>query len=299
MPAYVELSSLQVGLVALLILVNGMISITLRLGMERTLLWAACRTILQLILIGLILEWVFRMDRWYVVMGITSVMTLIAGVTAAQRNRYRIPGMWINTVLSIWAGCWLVAAYGLAVLVHGNEPWYQPQYTIPLLGMILGNTMNGTSIGLSSLTESLFKERDQVEMALALGASRWEAARVPVRHAVRTGMIPIVNAMLVVGIVSLPGMMTGQLLAGAEPMDAVKYQIVILFLIASATALGTVSVVLLSYLRLFNSHHQFFPGRITQRPSCYLKKGRKLESDGPRCTILTLLRQTGTSCQLA
>src|SRR6056297_35201 len=176
MTAYVELSNLQVALVALLIFVNGLISLTLRLGMEKTLLWAACRTILQLLLIGLILEWVFSVDRWYVVIGLLSVMTMVAGVTAAQRNRYRVPGLWFNTIISIWAGCWLVAAYGLAVLVHGSEPWYQPQYTIPLMGMILGNTMNGTSIGLNSLTETLIKERDQVEMALALGASRWEAA---------------------------------------------------------------------------------------------------------------------------
>jgi putative ABC transport system permease protein len=86
-----------------------------------------------------------------------------------------------------------------------------------------------------------------------------------VQQAIKTGLIPTINAMMVVGIVSLPGMMTGQILAGASPVEAVKYQIVIMFLIASATALGTVAVVLLSYRRLFNEHHQFESALVTER----------------------------------
>jgi putative ABC transport system permease protein len=123
--------------------------------------------------------------------------------------------------------------------------------------MVLGNTLNGISLGLDRLGEELAVRRRQVEALLALGATRWEAASQPVRQAVRTGMVPTLNSMLVAGIVSLPGMMTGQLLAGVDPLQAVKYQIVILFLIASGTALGTVGVVLLGYRRLFNPRHQF------------------------------------------
>ncbi|MFP6659456.1 MAG: ABC transporter permease, partial [Pirellulales bacterium] len=109
---------------------------------------------------------------------------------------------------------------------------------------------------------TLAARRDQVEMLLSLGATRWEAARPAVRQSVRTGMTPIINAMMVVGVVSLPGMMTGQILSGAAPLDAVKYQIVIMFLIASATAMGTVSIVLLGYRRLFNADHQFLYQRV-------------------------------------
>src|SRR5262249_41040691 len=110
---------------------------------------------------------------------------------------------------------------------------------------------------LNRLEDELVARRDLVETSLALGATSWEAARGPIRQAVRTGMIPMINSMMVTGIVSLPGMMTGQLLSGVSPLEAVKYQIVILFLIASGTALGTVSVVLLSFRKLFNHHHQF------------------------------------------
>ena len=101
-----------------------------------------------------------------------------------------------------------------------------------------------------------------MEGLLALGATRWEAARDVVRAAIRTGLVPIMNAMMVVGLVSLPGMMTGQILSGVDPLDAVKYQIVILFLIAAATTLGVVSAVLLGYRRLFTASHQFRYDRI-------------------------------------
>jgi putative ABC transport system permease protein len=125
------------------------------------------------------------------------------------------------------------------------------------MGMILGNTLNGVSLGLVSFTEAMVARRDEVETLLALGATRREAAQAPIRHAIRTGMTPIINAMMVVGLVSLPGMMTGQLLSGVDPIEAVKYQIVIMFLIAAATSLSTVLAVLLNFRRLFTRDHQF------------------------------------------
>jgi putative ABC transport system permease protein len=202
------------------------------------------------------------LEQWYVVMGLACLMTFIAGVTAANRNERRYPGIWLNTIISVWASAWIVTAFALFAVLQGVEKWYQPQYAIPLLGMVLGNTLNGISVGLNTFTEALVTRRGQVESLLALGATRWEAARAPVQHAVRTGLIPIVNSMMVVGLVSLPGMMTGQLVSGTAPIQAVKYQIVIMFLIASATALGTVAVVLLSFLRLFNEDHQFLHAHI-------------------------------------
>ncbi len=262
---YLELSYLQVGFAALLILINAGLSLLLKLGLERRLLVAAVCTVVQLLIIGLVLEWVFRVERWYVVLGLMVVMTLVAGVAATQRTQIRYPGIWLRSITSVWASSWMMTALALAVIVQ-VRPWYSPQYAIPLLGMILGNTLNGVSLGLDRLGSELTGRRNEVEALLALGATRWEAARPLVRQAVRTGLIPTINAMMVVGIVSLPGMMTGQILAGASPVEAVKYQIVIMFLIASATALGTVSVVVLSYRRLFNESHQFLDALIAESP---------------------------------
>jgi putative ABC transport system permease protein len=183
-------------------------------------------------------------------------MTLMGGTVSLRRVHFRYPGIWLSSLISVWASSWVMAAVALFAIVPAR-PWYSPQYAIPLLGMILGNTLNGISLGLDRLGGELSTKRGQVETLLALGATRWEAARQPVQQAVRTGMIPLINSMMVVGIVSLPGTMTGQLLVGVSPLQAVRYQIVIMFLIASGTALGTVGVVLLSYRRLFNSSHQF------------------------------------------
>lgn len=262
---YVSLSYWQVAAAASLIVVNGLVSLTLKLRMEKLLLVASIRTVVQLLMMGMVLEWVFQLDRWYVVIGLALLMTVIAGMTAVSRNERRYPGIRIHMVVSVWASSWLIMAVALAVIMHGIGPWYQPQYVIPLLGMILGNTLNGVSVGLNTLTESLKTRRDEVDTLLALGATRWEAARQPLQRAVRTGMIPIVNSMMIVGLVSLPGMMTGQLIAGMAPIQAVKYQIVIMFLIASATALGTVGTALFCWMRVFNGNHQFLPEQITDR----------------------------------
>ena len=259
---YIELSNWQVAVAALLIVINGAISVLLKLRMESSLLIASIRTVVQLVLIGLVLEWIFRWNRWYVVIGLGCVMTLVAGLTAAGRNRLRYSGLRWNAVISVWASTWLVTAFGLGAVLQGTDSWYSPQYSIPLLGMVLGNTLNGISVGLNTFTDTLASQRAQVESQLALGATRWEAARRPVQQAVRTGMLPIINSMLVVGIVSLPGMMTGQLISGMEPIQAVKYQIVIMFLIASATGLGTVMVIVLSFFQLFNSDHQYCHSRL-------------------------------------
>ena len=122
--------------------------------------------------------------------------------------------------------------------------------------MVLGNTLSGISLSLDRFMEGLVRNRLQIETWLALGATRWEATHTEIQTAIRTGMIPTINSMMVMGIVSLPGMMTGQILAGASPLDAVRYQIIIIFAITSGTALGTLAVVVLTWQVLLNSSHQ-------------------------------------------
>jgi len=261
---YLELSFWQLGIAASLIVICGLISLLLHLELQQRLLLAAVRTVVQLLLIGLVLRWIFSVGQWYVVLGLMMVMTLIAGIAAVGRTGRRYRGIHLDSVISVWASSWLITAVALGAVVQ-VQPWYRPQYAIPLLGMILGNTLNGISLGLDRLGEELAGGRDRVETLLALGATRWESARESIQRAVRTGMIPTINTMMVVGLVSMPGMMTGQLLAGADPLQAVMYQIVIMFLIAAGTSLGTVSVVLLGYRRLFTADHQFLPGRLVKR----------------------------------
>ncbi|MGD9856622.1 MAG: iron export ABC transporter permease subunit FetB [Planctomycetaceae bacterium] len=261
--SYHDLSALEVAVAATLILINGAISLVLGLGLERRLAIAAARTVVQLLLLGWVLQWIFEARHWSVIVGMMLVMSAIAGVSAVRRTERRYPGVWSTSLTAVMASSWIVLAVALVGVMSPSAWSANPaQYAIPLMGMILGNTLNGISLGLDRLTEELLSRRAEVELRLCLGATRWEAARPYLATAVRTGMVPIINSMMVVGLVSLPGMMTGQILAGTVPMAAVRYQIVIMFLIAAGTALGTTAAVLLGYRCLFNRQHQFLSGAI-------------------------------------
>jgi putative ABC transport system permease protein len=264
MNGYQNLSLLDLALAALLIVINSALSIALNLGLERKLLIASVRTVVQLLLIGYVLGWVFAFNRWYVVLPLMALMTVIAGFAASDRGRRTYAGQRVDSIMSIWGSSWLIGAFGLFAVIR-IHPWYEPQYAIPILGMILGNCLTGVSLGIERMTEELTAGRAAVEMSLALGATRWEAAQGPARQAVRAGMIPTLNQMAVVGLVSLPGMMTGQVLAGQSPLQAVRYQIVIMFLIAAASGLGVVGAVLMTYRRLFSADHRFMAGKLVER----------------------------------
>ncbi len=252
--ATIDLSSFDLLLATGLILIAGSVSLILKLKLEKQLLIASIRTIVQLILVGYILRWVFGIESLYLILALGTVMTLAATRAAIKRPKRYIQGATWRAFTTL-ALTGLLTSYIVTRVIIGVEPWYTAQYVIPLLGMILGNSMTGISLCLDYLLESLAEGKDRIESDLAHGATSWEAAREPVTEAVRRGMIPIINAMTVVGIVALPGMMTGQILAGADPMLAVKYQIMVMFMIAASTSLGCIIIALLVYKHVFSHTH--------------------------------------------
>jgi putative ABC transport system permease protein len=223
----------------------------LRLGLARSLLLASSRMVVQLLLVGLVLGYVFSLNRPLPVLAIALVMASLAGVSAVNRSQRRFRGVWWDSLLTITGSAFVVTGLSLVGVLR-VRPWFEAQYAIPLLGMVLGNSLNAVSLALDRFLAGVAQGRERIESDLALGASRWEAAHGLIRDSLRTGMIPTINAMMVMGVVSLPGMMTGQILAGADPADAVRYQIVIMFMIASATALGALGVTLLAFRTLFD-----------------------------------------------
>ncbi|MGM0574349.1 MAG: ABC transporter permease [Myxococcota bacterium] len=260
----IPLDTLDLVLAGALVLVAGVISVALRLGLGRRLALASVRTIVQLLLLGYVLEWIFALERAVPVLGLVGLMLMVAGREAVRRSERTYRFATVEAIGSL-ALTGVLTTVAVTEGIIGISPWFDPQYVLPILGMILGNALNGISLCLDKLLESLDERRDLVEADLALGATRWEAARDAVADSVRRGMIPILNAMMVVGIVSLPGMMTGQILAGADPLDAVKYQIVVMCMLAAATALGSMMVALLAFRRLFNERHQLRAERIQTR----------------------------------
>jgi len=254
----------QIAAASLLVVVAGAISVVLRLGVERRLALASVRTVVQLILIGYVLRWVFAVNRLDVFVALLAVMVFFAGHAAVQRSSRRYRGIHGETFITL-ALVGSATTFTVTALIIRVEPLWRPQYALPLLGMVLGNSLTGISLALDSLLEAFDERRDLIESDLSLGASKWEAARDPLAEGVRRGMIPIINTMMVVGVVSLPGMMTGQILAGADPVSAVKYQVVVMFMVAAATALGAMLTALFVYRRVFNDRHQLVAGLIERR----------------------------------
>ena len=262
MIAIVELTLTDLGLAALLVLANAAVDLTLRLGLGRRLLLAAARATVQLALLGWVLGLVFRTEGPGAVVLVALVMGTVAGIEAVRRAGRRLPGIFAASVGVMLVSSLTVTAYGLLVVLDTPGPWYAPQYAIPLLGMVLGNALNGISLGLDAALEGFDEDRERVELRLAHGATRRQAAAPVLRRAARRGMIPILNAMVAVGVISVPGMMTGQLLAGEDPETAARYQLFILFAIAGGVALGTVGVVLAAERLVFDDRDRLRADRI-------------------------------------
>lgn len=251
---YIQIGYDQLALSALLIVVNLALSFALRLGLDRQLLIASVRMVVQLLLIGLVLEWIFSVREPFLIVGMALIMATLAAVAAVRRTKRRFAGIYWNSFLSIVTASFLVTGLAIKGILR-IDPWFDPQYLIPLLGMLLGNALTGISLALDRLMEDCLQKRPLIETLLSLGATRWEAGHRQIKEALRTGMIPVINSMMIMGIVSLPGMMTGQILAGADPVDAVRYQVLIMFMIASCTALAALGIVLVGFRVLFSSTH--------------------------------------------
>lgn len=254
----IDLSPLDLGLAALLLVVNGAISLAFGLRLETSLAVAAARMVVQLAAVGLVLKFVFAQSSPMWTLAIAVVMVLVAGWEVLQRQERRFAQAWWayglgNATLLLGGG--LATLYAV-VLVIGPEPWYAPRYVLPILGMVLGSTLTSVSLALQTLTEGAERERAAIEARLALGATRLEAFSEVLRRAMRTAVTPLVNQMSIAGIVTLPGMMTGQILAGADPAEAAKYQIMIMLVLTGAAGLGALAAALGGCLMLSDSRHR-------------------------------------------
>ena len=251
----VDLSVFDLVLAAALLVINAGLSIWLGLGLERKLLVAALRASVQLSLLGLVLAPIFAWSHPAptLLVGLTMIALAAREAVSRLKRRYRhVTSVSLLTLLIAGGGTALLATTVVLRIDH----WWTPRYLVPLLGMILGNALTGVGLGLDRFLASLEEQRGRVEAMLALGATRWEAARPLVSEAIRTGLLPILNSMSVVGLVTIPGMMTGQILGGSDPGLAARYQLMILFLIAGATAMGTAGTVLASARLMFDEGHR-------------------------------------------
>lgn len=253
----INLTPLDLAIAAVLVLLLAATSFHLRLDMSKSLLIAAVRTTIQLLLIGLVLKVVFSNVSLWFVSGIAFIMLSVASREVLARQQRRFKGIWGFGIgsASMFLSSFTVTLLTLWVIIS-SDPWYSPRYAIPLLGMVLGNAMSGIAISLDRLTHSAWQQREVIEQRLMLGLEKHKAFLDIRKESIRAGMIPIINAMSTAGLVNLPGMMTGQILAGNPPVEAVKYQILIMFLISTSTGFGVLIAVTIASRRLFDERHR-------------------------------------------
>ncbi|MEP7347276.1 MAG: iron export ABC transporter permease subunit FetB [Gemmatimonadaceae bacterium] len=237
------LSWSDLALASALVLVAMAISAWQRLGLARGFAIGAVRAVVQLVAVGYVLAYLLSTPKWYLVLLALLVMLLAATVTATDRQKHGRAGLFVISGTAMLVGAGVALAYVDAVVLR-LRPWYDPQYVIPLFGMVIGNAMNGAALAAERLRSEMELRRSEVEAYLALGASPARASAAAVRSALVAAMIPAVNSLMVVGLVSLPGMMTGQIIAGGSPLTAVRYQIVVVFMLAGAVSVTSVVVAL-------------------------------------------------------
>ncbi len=257
MTSVISLSPIDLALASLLILALAWMSFRLHLGLEKRIVISALRTAIQLLLIGFVLRIVFDLAHpaWIALMAFIMLMAAGREVSARQKRKFKGWQGFGLGVTVMFTSSFTITLFALSAVI-GTKPWYTPQYAIPLLGMLLGNTMNGISICLDRLTNTAWQQRAVIEQRLMLGQNDVQALLDIRRDSMRAGMIPIINSMAGAGLVSLPGMMTGQILGGSSPLDAVKYQILIMFLIAAGTGFGVMIALRLASRRLFDDRHR-------------------------------------------
>jgi putative ABC transport system permease protein len=252
------------AIAALLVVANALLSLVLGLGIGRSLLIAGARMVVQLLLVGLVLRVVFDLGSPWLVGAVLLAMLGSAAWETMSRQQRRFAGHW---AYSVGAGTITVATVpvtALAIVLLHPTPWFDPRFSVPMFGIVLGNAMSGISVTLNAFNTAIVREQRGIEAQLALGATRDEALAGVRRAALRSGIIPVINQMSAAGIITLPGMMTGQVLAGMSPFEAAKYQVFVLFLLAAATSFGAAAAVLVATWRATDARHRLRLDRIAQ-----------------------------------
>ncbi|WP_369930646.1 ABC transporter permease [Xanthomonas sp. NCPPB 2632] len=245
-----SLHTTDIAWAGILLLIDGGLSVWLRLRFHRALAIATLRMVVQLVAVGYLLRYVFAGHSPWLTAGILLAMSLVAAREVAVRPSRRLrDGNALVALPNVVGVVLLTTAFALMTAIR-PEPWYDPRYAIPLVGILLGSILNAGSIALSGVLDNVSLQREGIEAQLMLGRSFRNATAPLVTRAIRNAMVPVINQMAAAGVITLPGTMTGQMLAGADPVDAVKYQILLLILLAGSSCLSAIGTAFLAISRL-------------------------------------------------
>jgi putative ABC transport system permease protein len=254
---YVEVSLPRLAIALVLVAIAIAVSWRFGLGLGKSLAIGAARAALQLVAIGYLLVALFAHETPWSVMLLLAVMLAVAAITSARRIEHGPPARVLAPyALAAIAGGGAVALLPVFVLILRPTPWFEARYVIPISGMILSNAMNVVAQIFERVFAQAHQERASIEQLLALGASPRQALARESRAAMRAALIPTINGLLTVGLVALPGMMTGQILSGADPEQAVRYQLVIMYQLVVVAAVSGALAVYFARRLLFTPNEQ-------------------------------------------
>jgi putative ABC transport system permease protein len=246
-----DIKSSQMAILYGLCLIPWFLLRFIGLRLSRDIADSVLRMSIQLGLVGIYLKMLFEYNQPYLNGLWILMMLLVADLSILKRAGLKARYFVLATFIAIATSVLLVTAY-LVVLVIQPTHFYDARYVVPLAGMILGNCLQGNVIALERFYSAIKKNETEYTTYLMLGATRWEAARPYFREAIKAAINPTIAGMGTMGLVSLPGMMTGQILGGSEPWLAVKYQIAIMICIFTSTTLASIINLKLSIALAFN-----------------------------------------------
>lgn len=254
------MSTLALFLTLIFVAFAILLSAWQRLGLEKDIIIGTVRAAVQLIAVGYVLHTIFELKSWTLIILMLTIMITVATLNARKKGK-GFPGIGLRIAVAISLTEFLTM--GLFVGLEIIEP--TPQYIIPISGMIIGNGMIVSGLFLNRLKSEIETRRDEINVYLALGATSKQAIAHVLRNTVKASMLPTIDGMKTVGLVQLPGMMTGMIVAGANPIEAVRYQILIMYSFTSSAAITAIILGILTHGLLFTKAHQFIDRNLIDR----------------------------------
>lgn len=238
---------MALALVAIALLISG----KEKLGLEKDIIWSVTRAIIQLIIVGYVLKYIFNIDHAL----LTLLMVLFICVNAAYNAKKRSKSLshaFVISLIAIVTG----TALTLAVLIGSGSITFTPMQVIPISGMIAGNAMVAVGLCYNNLRQRFADEKQKVQEMLSLGATPKQSSAAIIRASIKAALIPTVDSAKTVGLVSLPGMMSGLIFAGVDPVKAIRYQIMVTFMLLSTASLSTIIAGYLAYKKFYSNRSQ-------------------------------------------
>jgi putative ABC transport system permease protein len=247
----IHVSAGQVAATLALVALAAAISFWQKADLERDIGIAALRSFIQLTAIGYVIKLIFEADTIWLVFVLLAVMVTFGALTARSRAKKVPDAFWPLLIALATAGA---TTLGLVVALGVFEP--TARYLVPVGGMVIGNAMTASAVALNRLGDEMADSRNKIEATLALGATAQEAAAPFVRRALRSGMITLVDSTKTTGLIFFPGTMVGMLLAGANPTDAVRLQLILLYALLGSVAIAGLVATGLAYRNFFTPAQQ-------------------------------------------